>query len=351
MLPILPPFSDIEFLKKRRDPKLGYPFYKEQMGDVAESYELVTPEAVAALLARNDDPEGNIVGANRATSQRAWDFIAGLHLQYSAGAALAALRAFFPTVLSGWEDYAKCHVAFHGTSRAGGRKVPHLDLYDDDFWSAIRLTSFAICLGYTDLLPRVAALWDYENDDMDGLLERLVAPYVPGRGTPPDKCTRHLPYFKTIKIFAAAPEQRPALMAKYLDEWYKASRREPYYESHTKGRDHNYKGYWSFEAAAISVLLEIDDSSYRDKPFYPAELADYGRQFAAGQSASPDDASSRLHLRCESGQPCPRAGYWMTPARTGSRRYFQQGEVMPAMASDFGSTIWQWDGDQSDPKL
>ena len=47
----------------------------------------------------------------------------------------------------------------------------------------------------------------------DGLLERLVAPFVSGRGTPPDDCTRHLPYFKTLKIFAAPKEKRPAMMA------------------------------------------------------------------------------------------------------------------------------------------
>jgi hypothetical protein len=80
--------------------------------------------------------------------------------------------------------------------------------------------------------------------------------------TPPDECTRHLPYFKLLKVFSAAPEDRPVLMAQYMDDWYEASRREHYYRSHTKGRDHNFLGYWSFEAAAVTVLLDIDDSSY-----------------------------------------------------------------------------------------
>ncbi|QCX49086.1 hypothetical protein E7Z57_08215 [Ralstonia pseudosolanacearum] len=35
--------------------------------------------------------------------------------------------------------------------------------------------------------------------------------------------------------------------------------------------------------------------------------------------------------------------------RDTSCRDFQQGEVMPAVASDDGSVIWQWDSDQSDP--
>lgn len=350
MLPILPSFAEKELVAKRRDPMVGFKSYADNMEGVSESYELITAEVLAKRIAEAEDPEEAVMAVMTGTRRRSWDYLMGLHLQYSAGAALSVLREFFPTLVSSWEEYAKYGKAFDQTARAGGRKVPHLDLYDTDYWDAVRLTSFAICLGHTNLLPRIATLWDYENDDMDGLLERLVAPYVPGRGTPPDECTRHLPYFKTLKIFDAEPEQRPALMATYLDEWYKASRREPYYDSHTKGRLHNYLGYWSFEAAAIAVELDIDDSSFRDKPFYPAELADFGRSFKTGSGAGVSDAD-RLSLRCESGQPCPKDGYWMTPAKAGSRKYFQHGEIMPEVSSDYGSTIWQWDNNQSDPQL
>lgn len=52
-------------------------------------------------------------------------------------------------------------------------------------------------------------------------------------------------------------------------------------------------------------------------------------------------------LRCEAGQPCPREGWWFTPASAGGRRHFKLGEVMPAASSDYGQTIWQWDEQQS----
>ena len=61
--------------------------------------------------------------------------------------------------------------------------------------------------------------------------------------------------------------------------------------------------------------------------------------------------AANLHLRCEAGQACPKSGYWMTPAKSGSRRFFSQGAPMPEVVSDYGSTIWQWDSDQSDPHL
>ena len=55
--------------------------------------------------------------------------------------------------------------------------------------------------------------------------------------------------------------------------------------------------------------------------------------------------------RAPGGDTCPRSGWWFTPAAANSRRYFKQGEVMPTISSDYGSTIWQWDTDQGGPKL
>ena len=47
--------------------------------------------------------------------------------------------------------------------------------------------------------------------------------------------------------------------------------------------------------------------------------------------------------RCEAGQPCPKAGFWSTPARAGSRQRFVAGQPMPEVGGDYGATIWQWD--------
>jgi len=65
------------------------------------------------------------------------------------------------------------------------------------------------------------------------------------------------------------------MMAEYLKAWYGMSEDEPYFGNNRKGSQ--FFGYWSFEAAAISVILGIDDTSYRDDIFYPRELADFAR--------------------------------------------------------------------------
>ncbi|AOY02387.1 hypothetical protein BJP62_15895 [Jeongeupia sp. USM3] len=51
--------------------------------------------------------------------------------------------------------------------------------------------------------------------------------------------------------------------------------------------------------------------------------------------------------RCESERPCPRSGYWATPAKEDSRRAFERGEIMPDFpGSTYGATIWYWDENQ-----
>jgi hypothetical protein len=51
-------------------------------------------------------------------------------------------------------------------------------------------------------------------------------------------------------------------------------------------------------------------------------------------------------VRVAAGQSCPEDGFYFTPARAGSRKLFQRGDVMPDFGADYGTTIWQWDGDQ-----
>jgi hypothetical protein len=66
-----------------------------------------------------------------------------------------------------------------------------------------------------------------------------------------------------------------------------------------------------------------------------------------GTPSASDDIAAGIRIRVQSGQICPRAGYYFTPAQTNSRRNFKQGEVMPSVGGDYGVTIWQWDDQQS----
>lgn len=104
--------------------------------------------------------------------------------------------------------------------------------------------------------------------------------------------------------------------------------------------------------------LDASEPEYADALM----LAAYEFQNASdsGETSSPDslqlnaDASieSRSQVSgCAANKPCPQAGFWFTPARLGSRRYFKSDEVMPDVGGDYGVTIWQWDQNQDPPKL
>lgn len=50
-------------------------------------------------------------------------------------------------------------------------------------------------------------------------------------------------------------------------------------------------------------------------------------------------------LRAMAGEQCMKEGFYFSPAAANSRRRFHCGERFPAVNSDYGKTIWQWDGD------
>jgi len=315
------------------------------MFEFAECFETVTTENIAARLQGAEEDQESLYAVSSALEQKAWYGVSVQHLQYSAGMGADELRGFYPMALEWWEEYGKFHEAYQRIAKQA-HLVAHMPLAEDWYWNAVRMTSFAILLGHAAELRRLCYLWDYSGQMLDGLLERLVIPSVPGRPAPPDECRNHLPYFKLLKVFDAAPADRPPLMSRYMDDWYEASRREPYYRSHTKGREHSFLGYWSFEAAAVTQVLGIDDSSYRDHEFYPKDLADFARSLSADRPNGGASGAAAQRLRCDGGQPCPREGYWFTPARANSRRHFKEGEPMPDFKSDYGATIWQWDEQQ-----
>lgn len=50
--------------------------------------------------------------------------------------------------------------------------------------------------------------------------------------------------------------------------------------------------------------------------------------------------------RVEAGKRCAMSGFYFSPASSGSRRFFDQGDIFPKLGSAYGNTIWQWDEKQ-----
>ncbi len=167
------------------------------------------------------------------TKQRAWDALDFLMNCYSAGHPIEELAEIFPAILEDWREYARRSMNLVELGDDSG-SAAHIPLLDWEFSFANQLVCFDILFHDGRDLRDISEIIDFNNTGRDGMLERLMSPFLSGRAAPPDECIRHLPYFKTLKIFDATPAARPALMAGYLDGWYVASRREVYYESHKR---------------------------------------------------------------------------------------------------------------------
>ncbi|CAA6801588.1 MAG: Unknown protein [uncultured Sulfurovum sp.] len=73
-------------------------------------------------------------------------------------------------------------------------------------------------------------------------------------------------------INAKSKEEAQKLMKEdYLRYWYFSQQALYWHDRHKRNID-IYTGYWSFEAAAITKILGLDDSSYRDNKYYPKDM-------------------------------------------------------------------------------
>jgi hypothetical protein len=265
-----------------RDNYLNYQDYQENFDELLNGLYTVTD---GFSHYKNESKFGGYIAAGH---QRMRDALDLMSLQYSAGCDLNFIKEIYPYLLHWVEEYAETSHLYNLSPDAGGRYVWHISLGTEDYWYiALRLICFGLLTGYADQMKRIMLIIDYkdeislEGQEKDGLIEWLVTPFIEGRGTPPNKARRHLPYRKLIKVFDAAVEKRSAIMLQYLEDWYEASRREPYHDQHPQPDIRSgisYYGYWSWEAAAVTWLLGIDDTSYRDHQFYPKDLVDFARQ-------------------------------------------------------------------------
>ncbi|MGW8389688.1 PoNe immunity protein domain-containing protein [Pseudoduganella sp. HUAS MS19] len=260
-----------DFQLRKREKLLEYEIYEEEASDLAS----LIPDSRRNLsdpkwLASKDDGMKLLAGSGLARFS-----LDLLTLSYSAGSSLAELQVCYPAVVDAWLIHEKYHLDYGLSDQGASSTAATYALLGDAFHSVNRMVCFGLLLGWGEHLFHVARIIEYKNPRMDALIEHLLSYYVPNRDTSLAKCTRNQPYSKALKIFNAQPDARPDLMAEYLKDWYVASRREPYYDSHN--RYTSFRGYWSWEAAAITFLLDIDDSSYRTSEFYPADLVDFAR--------------------------------------------------------------------------
>ncbi|MDP9880029.1 hypothetical protein J2W25_004290 [Variovorax boronicumulans] len=228
-----------------------------------------------------------------------------------------------------------------------------------EYENALQLLSVAILLRDARSVKRLVKAMVF-NRYADALYEQLIADFVNDPQEDMQAVLHDEPYSTLVEAYFEDDDAKAvALVKDYLKNWYKHQDGARWYNAHLKIEDDRsfYYGYWAFEAGATCFLLGLDDSSI-DHMVYPKDLVAYARKLQAdGRWTTTKDApleteaAASTMLNCPGGEACPKSGWWFTPAKVGSRRYFEAGETMPVIeGSDYGATFWQWDTDQAGPK-
>ncbi len=281
-----------------------------------------------------------------ARSEYAWfaasDSLKLLALRYTAGYPLGELRNQLPALIDAFDTFIPLDNPEH-TNEAHTLEITQLEAYVYVMW----LLALCRLLGHEELVPKVIGWLDRNaefNRGRDTIFERVVEKLT-GSMQDPGRYSLHVDAYRPLgrAILADNPADRPALVREFVENWYKHMGDCYWHGTHTDKEGSSYFGYWCLEAALVTFLWDIDDTSYRDHLVYPKDLVDYARQNFP--LTAPGDGEG-ARLRCEAGQPCPKEGYWLTPAKADSRCFFNQGETMPSLGGDYGATIWQWDDNQ-----
>jgi len=218
------------------------------------------------------------------------------------------------------------------------------DISEDSYVDYLWWLAFAVALGADDDYIR-QTLQLINHAGQDRLLDR-IAVALGDTGRPVASGVLYQQYAPLLEAIDSPENKRAAAVKKFLDGWYKGSR-NVYWHGNDKDDDSGYMGYWAFEAALVVILFDIDDASFRDNVYYPKDLVTHTR--ARKEQTQKPSAPSIAPARVPAGQPCPRPGYWFTPARADSRRRFRSGDVFPDIpGTSYGAVLWQWAPDQED---
>jgi hypothetical protein len=262
----------------------------------------------------------------------------GLVIRYTAGEPVEQLIVPLEKLVANYERYQKSLAVYEGRENISPLNISRLPAH---FEECVQVISLCILLGRLDLLERFVHLFDAAGFyGHDTLYEDLLVRSLPGRADVDE--WYYDVYTLLIKAIHAPDKAKSAeLLDEYCNGWYESFEglQTIWHDSHLDidGDEGRYFGYWAFEAGAIAYLYDIDDSAISNM-VYPRDLVEYARHAKA--------ASPSIIAKVYPGQPCPRTGYWFTPAQNNSRRLFRQGDVMPEFkGSSWGDTIWYWSGD------
>ena len=166
---------------------------------------------------------------------------------YSAGADLSEMYAYYTQAINYYKDVC----------------VPV-----DSLYNVVDFLSIGVLFqkSKTEFLPALEIMVEKFNSQ-DGLICFLLQ-YLQDK--PLEMRQSKLSYFNQL----AEGDDKIAVLSSELSHWYQHHKSASWYNSHNS-KNNTYCGYWCFEIAALSKILEIDDKEFARNPYYPYDLAHY----------------------------------------------------------------------------
>jgi len=297
------PFDEV-----KREPLLPEHYYQETLKFYEEG--LIDPEIDAILASPDADSDHKI----KLLWSRVGDALKILIVRYSAGESVQSLR---DDALKTFEHFKK-----YDQFSNDKFKLWEPDAYQYVMW----LLSLAALLGLKEWVPTIATWISTDPEDgQDLLVSRLFGQF--GISLPGESLVHEKPYAALLRASETQGEAQQQAMTGYLKHWYGGMKDCYWYDRH-KRLAAGFFGYWSFEAGLVTLLWNIDDSSYRDMRFYPKDLVDFARE----QATAPQGEVQKPHISRRTGERCPHAGRWgvlESPGAFLQEHMFREGDVFP----------------------
>ena len=188
----------------------------------------------------------------------------GLILRYSRGDAATELNALFPSIIPGWERYLAAQ--YSDKFLIVAEDTSTLENHVLALWMVSLARIFEIDEALFGRLLKCIG-----NEGKDILLERLIAGKTAGIAKA-DTLVFPKIYSPLLAAIDAEAKERPRLFKAFLDNWYRNMKPTYWYENHKGPGGGGFFGYWAIEAAGVVKTFGIDDSSFRDVPYYPKDL-------------------------------------------------------------------------------
>lgn len=302
-----------DFDKTKREPLLVEEPYRNSIAFKERS--LIDPE-VDAMLA---DPQHEHDHKVRLSWSRAFKSLELLIQRYSGGDSLDSLRPYAERTM---QQFQRHFQTFPDPDER--LKLWESDAYQYVMW----LLSLAVLLDLREQVPQIASWVSMSEADGQDVLVRCLFDRV-SVSMPGESLIHEKPYVALLQATETTGAEQQKAMTKYLKTWYSGMKNCYWHDRHKRRVDAGFFGYWAFEAGLVTLLWNIDDSAYRDMPFYPKDMVDFARQ----QREKPQREPEKAHISARTGETCPYSGRWAvqeSPASFLQERQFKAGETFPS---------------------